>query len=98
MTKVATQILSIISTKGGEGKSTQGAYLAGFTADAGLKTLLIDGDYSQPTSNENTTERGVAELILGKQRQGPLGTVKTRYEGEYTRFSEYHLGYEGQTV
>ncbi|ELC8789702.1 ParA family protein [Salmonella enterica] len=50
LTKVATQILSIISTKGGEGKSTQGAYLAGFTADAGLKTLLIDGDYSQPTS------------------------------------------------
>ncbi|EDX2836377.1 ParA family protein [Salmonella enterica] len=48
--KVAAQILSIISTKGGEGKSTQGAYLAGFTADAGLKTLLIDGDYSQPTS------------------------------------------------
>ncbi|HHR3735276.1 TPA: AAA family ATPase, partial [Salmonella enterica] len=45
-----TKILSIISTKGGEGKSTQGAYLAGFTADAGLKTLLIDGDYSQPTS------------------------------------------------
>ncbi|WP_436976453.1 ParA family protein, partial [Salmonella enterica] len=41
--KVAAQILSIISTKGGEGKSTQGAYLAGFTADAGLKTLLIDG-------------------------------------------------------
>lgn len=48
--KVAAKILSIISTKGGEGKSTQGAYLAGFTADAGLKTLLIDGDYSQPTS------------------------------------------------
>ncbi|EBI5643490.1 ParA family protein [Salmonella enterica subsp. diarizonae] len=50
LSKVAAQILSIISTKGGEGKSTQGAYLAGFTADAGLKTLLIDGDYSQPTS------------------------------------------------
>ncbi|EGS2621965.1 ParA family protein [Salmonella enterica] len=50
LSKVAAQTLSIISTKGGEGKSTQGAYLAGFTADAGLKTLLIDGDYSQPTS------------------------------------------------
>lgn len=50
LSKVAAQVLSIISTKGGEGKSTQGAYLAGFTADAGLKTLLIDGDYSQPTS------------------------------------------------
>ncbi|HAF2162445.1 TPA: replicative DNA helicase [Salmonella enterica] len=54
--------------------------------------------YRDEVYNENTLERGVAELILGKQRQGPLGTVKARYEGEYTRFSEYHLGYEGQTV
>lgn len=54
--------------------------------------------YRDEAYNENTPERGVAELILGKQRQGPLGTVKARYEGEYTRFSEYHLGYEGPTA
>ncbi|EOX8581202.1 SPI-7-type island replicative DNA helicase [Salmonella enterica] len=54
--------------------------------------------YRDEAYNENTLERGVAELILGKQRQGPLGTVKARYEGEYTRFSEYHLGYGGATV
>ncbi|EBY8645465.1 replicative DNA helicase, partial [Salmonella enterica subsp. enterica serovar Java] len=51
--------------------------------------------YRDEAYNENTTERGVAELILSKQRQGPLGTVRTRFEGEYTRFSEYHLGYGG---
>ncbi|HIB1388686.1 TPA: SPI-7-type island replicative DNA helicase [Salmonella enterica subsp. enterica serovar Muenchen] len=51
--------------------------------------------YRDEVYNENTTERGVAELILSKQRQGPLGTVRTRFEGEYTRFSEYHLGYGG---
>ncbi len=51
--------------------------------------------YRDEAYNENTPERGVAELILSKQRQGPLGTVRTRFEGEYTRFSEYHLGYGG---
>lgn len=45
------QIVSIISTKGGEGKSTHAANLSGFCADAGLKTLLIDGDYAQPTAS-----------------------------------------------
>ncbi|MBW5814227.1 MULTISPECIES: ParA family protein [Yersinia] len=44
-------IIPVISTKGGEGKSTQAANLAGFLADAGLKTLLIDGDYAQPTAS-----------------------------------------------
>ncbi|VXD06534.1 Tyrosine-protein kinase CpsD [Enterobacterales bacterium 8AC] len=44
-------VISIISTKGGEGKSTHAANLGGFCADAGLKTLLIDGDYAQPTAS-----------------------------------------------
>ena len=35
-------ILPVISPKGGEGKSTFAAYLAGFLADAGLNTLLVD--------------------------------------------------------
>ena len=45
------KILPVISTKGGEGKSTQAANLCGFLADAGLKTLLIDGDFGQPTAS-----------------------------------------------
>lgn len=44
-------VISVVSTKGGEGKSTHSANLAGFCADAGLKTLLIDGDYAQPTAS-----------------------------------------------
>lgn len=41
-------VISVIYTKVGEGKSTHSANLTGFFADAGLKTLLIDGDFSQP--------------------------------------------------
>lgn len=37
--------------KGGEGKSTHSANLAGFFADAGLKTFLIDSDFAQPTAS-----------------------------------------------
>ncbi|ELH6542376.1 ParA family protein [Escherichia coli] len=44
-------ILPVVSTKGGEGKSTQSANLVGFLADAGLRTLLIDGDHAQPTAS-----------------------------------------------
>lgn len=33
-------------------------------------------------------DKGIAEVIIGKQRNGPIGTVKLRFEGEYTRFTD----------
>ncbi|OTA16826.1 tyrosine-protein kinase CpsD [Xenorhabdus vietnamensis] len=63
------KILPIISPKGGEGKSTHAANLAGFFADAGLQTLLIDADYSQPTSSsifilDYEAPAGLYELLM----------------------------------
>ncbi len=42
------QVISVISTKGGVGKTTTTANLGGFVADAGLRVLLMDLDV-QPT-------------------------------------------------
>lgn len=37
--------------------------------------------------------RGIAEIIVGKQRAGPTGTVKARFFGEYTRFDNLEEGF-----
>ncbi len=42
--------------------------------------------YRDVVYNENTEEPNVAEVIIGKNRHGAIGTVKTMFEGRYTRF------------
>lgn len=42
--------------------------------------------YRDVVYNENTENPNVAEIILGKNRHGAIGTVETRFEGRYTRF------------
>ena len=36
----------------------------------------------------------VAEVIIGKQRHGPVGTVKLHFDGQFTRFSDLAIPYE----
>ncbi len=50
--------------------------------DADVVMFLYRDEYYNP----ETEDKGVAEVILQKQRNGPLGTVKLAYKGEYTRF------------
>ncbi len=42
--------------------------------------------YRDEVYNEESPDRGVAEIILGKQRHGSIGTVKVAFQGEFTRF------------
>lgn len=49
--------------------------------------------YRDEVYHEHSPDKGVAEIIIGKQRQGPLGTVKVQFNGMYTRFSDFPQGY-----
>ena len=37
-------------------------------------------------ADDDVAERGVAEVIVAKQRNGPTGTIKLKYTEAYTRF------------
>lgn len=50
---------------------------------------LIVFIYRDEVYNPESTDKGVAEIIIGKQRNGPIGTVRLTFLGQYTRFENY---------
>jgi len=60
--------------------------------DADLVLMLYRGDVYEPSGDRAT------RLIVAKQRNGPLGEVRLRFEASYARFDalaeSYHHGYE----
>jgi replicative DNA helicase len=45
--------------------------------------------YRDEVYNPDTPDKGKAEVIIGKQRNGPIGTVNLTFLGQYTRFENY---------
>jgi replicative DNA helicase len=45
--------------------------------------------------SEDNPEKGIAEIIIGKQRNGPTGIVKLTFQEKYTRFENLARGSEG---
>jgi replicative DNA helicase len=50
--------------------------------------------YRDEVYNEDSPEKGTAELIVAKQRNGPTGTVRLTFLGEFTRFENYAAPFE----
>jgi replicative DNA helicase len=45
--------------------------------------------YRDEVYNRESADKGKAEIIIGKQRNGPIGKVDLTFIGEYTRFENY---------
>jgi replicative DNA helicase len=51
--------------------------------DADMIVFIYRDDYY---NKENSPDKGLAEIIIGKHRGGPTGSCKLKFFGEYTRF------------
>ena len=56
--------------------------------DADVITFIYRDDYY----NKESKEPGVAEIIIGKQRNGPVGTIKLTFLKPLTRFDNLAPG------
>ncbi|MEK7772327.1 MAG: replicative DNA helicase, partial [Pseudomonadota bacterium] len=45
--------------------------------------------YRDEVYNPDSPDKGIAEIIIGKQRNGPIGKIDLTFLGEYTRFESY---------
>ncbi len=52
--------------------------------------------YRDEYYNEDSPDKGVAEIIIGKQRNGETGTVKAAWVGKFTRFDNLAPEYQSQ--
>ncbi|MCP4040864.1 MAG: replicative DNA helicase [Gammaproteobacteria bacterium] len=51
--------------------------------------------YRDEVYNEESADKGKAEIIIGKQRNGPIGKVMLTFLGKYTRFENFAPDYLG---
>ena len=53
--------------------------------------------YRDEYYNEESPDKGIAEIIIGKQRNGPIGRVKLQFQGQFTKFNDLaHVDYNNE--
>ncbi|MGA7982035.1 MAG: replicative DNA helicase [Chromatiaceae bacterium] len=52
--------------------------------------------YRDEVYHEDSKDKGLAEIIIGKQRNGPIGTVRLTFLGKYTKFENFVSDVYGQ--
>jgi len=53
---------------------------------------LIVFIYRDEVYDQDSPDKGKAEIIIGKQRNGPIGSIDLAFLGQYTRFE--NLAYD----
>ncbi len=53
---------------------------------------LIAFIYRDEVYNKESPDKGIAEIIIAKQRNGPIGTVRLTFRGQYCRFENFATG------
>ena len=61
--------------------------------DADVVMFLYRDDYY----NKDTKDKGISEVIIAKQRNGPIGTVKLAWLPEYTKFANLDPSYNNDS-
>ncbi len=61
----------------------------GIEQDADLIVFIYRDEYYNPDS----IDKGVSEVIIAKQRNGPTGTIRAAFLGQYTRFENLATEY-----
>ncbi len=60
--------------------------------DADLVLFIYRDEYYK---KEESEKKGIAEIVIGKNRHGPTGSVELAFQGQYLRFDNLDPRYEG---
>jgi replicative DNA helicase len=52
--------------------------------------------YRDEVYNPDSSEKGMAEIIIAKQRNGPIGDFRLTFTGQFTKFDNYASGHHSQ--